>query len=77
MGPRYTIFGQELCMYCVMAKKLLKAKGIDYTYIDINKDLTPEQKQSVITESGMRTVPIIYEIDELIGGYEELTKYLN
>jgi glutaredoxin 3 len=60
------------CPYCVMAERLLKARGVD----DIRKvrvDLDPSQRVSMMERTGRRTVPQIY-IDEFhVGGFDDLS----
>lgn len=60
------------CPYCVMAERLLKARGVD----DIRKvrvDLDPSQRLSMMERTGRRTVPQIY-IDEFhVGGFDDLS----
>ena len=60
-----------------MSTGLLKAKELDFIYYDINKTVDPEIKASILEDTGMTTVPIIFHLDDLIGGYEELVEYLS
>jgi glutaredoxin len=63
------IYGKEVCPFCVKAKKFCDEQEMEYRYIDIEKEL--EHRQTVI-DAGMRSVPCIFDGDELIGGYSEL-----
>lgn len=59
------------CPYCLRAKQLLKAKGID----DINEirvDLQPGQRDEMQAITGRHTVPQIFIGGQHIGGCDEL-----
>jgi glutaredoxin 3 len=64
------IYSKEQCPYCVAAKQLLKAKGVNYEEIRI--DLDPSQRDIMIARSGRRTVPQIFINDQAIGGYDDM-----
>jgi glutaredoxin len=66
----YTIFGQEGCPYCVKAKNLANKLQLDYKYIDLSN----EAKLTLYNEYDVKSVPIILEDDELVGGYQEFSK---
>ncbi len=60
-----------VCPYCVMAERLLAAKGADR--IDkIRVDLEPERCVEMMERTGRRTVPQIYIGDTHVGGYDDL-----
>lgn len=59
------------CPYCLRAKQLLKAKGID----DINEirvDLQPGQRDEMQAITGRHTVPQIFIGGQHIGGCDDL-----
>jgi glutaredoxin 3 len=59
------------CPYCVMAEKLLRAKGVT----DIEKvrvDLDPARREEMMARTGRRTVPQIYIGERHVGGFDEL-----
>ncbi|NQZ53718.1 MAG: glutaredoxin 3 [Piscirickettsiaceae bacterium] len=64
------VYSSALCPYCVMAKKLLDRKGIEYTEIRIDAD--PAKRQEMMVKSQQRTVPQIFINNEAIGGYTDL-----
>ena len=66
------VYSTEVCPYCVMAKKLLKSKGLTYREIDITHDEALQQE--MVTRSGRRTVPEIFIDDDLVGGYDDLAR---
>lgn len=69
------IYGRPNCQWCDAAKNLLDRKKWKYTYLDLI-DLRPEVRNEVLTESGMRTVPIIKVDNIYIGGYNQLEAYI-
>ena len=75
--PLFLIYGRENCMHCVGAKLFLKTKDYEFVYVDINVDVDADKKAKIISDSGMRTVPIIYDKEYRVGGYEELVEYLS
>lgn len=58
------------CPYCVLAKNLLKDKGVDF--VEINLDGKESELANLREQTGMRTVPQILVDGKLIGGYREL-----
>jgi glutaredoxin 3 len=66
------VYTTRICGYCVAAKRLLAARGIPYTEIDVTGD--DDRRAWLVKESGQRTVPQIFIGGESIGGYEELAE---
>lgn len=67
----YKVYGKDWCAYCDRAKKLLEEKKLNYEYYNIEQD--PESyKYAMENSNGQRTVPIIFEGNELIGGFDQL-----
>ncbi len=64
------IYSKQMCPYCVMAKRLLTSKGVDYTEVMVDRD--PVMLQKMMTDSGQRTVPQIWIGDTHVGGYDQL-----
>ena len=72
MTAHVLMYSTGVCPYCVMAERLLKAKGVD----DIEKvriDLDPEQRAQMMQKTGRRTVPQIYIGDTHVGGFDDLS----
>ena len=72
MTAHVLMYSTGVCPYCVMAERLLKAKGVD----DIEKvriDLDPEQRDRMMQKTGRRTVPQIYIGDTHVGGFDDLS----
>ena len=69
---KVTIYTKETCPYCVMAKNLLKQKGVS-RFEEIRIDLDPEVRQKMIDLTGRMTVPQIYIGDTHVGGFDDLS----
>ncbi|HTH45300.1 MAG TPA: glutaredoxin 3 [Oxalicibacterium sp.] len=71
MTAHVLMYSTGVCPYCVMAERLLKAKGVN----DIEKirvDLEPAQRAIMMEKTGRRTVPQIYIGSTHVGGFDEL-----
>lgn len=66
------IFSTQRCPYCVRAKTLLEAKGLEYSEIDVSAD--QKDLHDMIRRSGQRSVPQIFINGELVGGFEQLAR---
>ena len=65
------MYSTAVCPYCVMAERLLRAKGVDA--IDkVRVDLDPQRRVEMMEKTGRRTVPQIYIGDTHVGGYDDL-----
>lgn len=68
---RVVMYCTAVCPYCVMAERLLQAKGV--TEIEkIRVDLQPELRVAMMEKTGRRTVPQIYIGEYHVGGYDDL-----
>lgn len=67
------IYTAAHCSYCVRAKQLLQAKGLDFTEIRI--DLDDAERENMIARTGRRTVPQIFIDGRHIGGCDDLYTY--
>lgn len=71
---KYNVIGRAnfACPWCDKASDLLDEKGLDHTV----EKLVLDDLSKIADASGMNTVPIIYQGDMLIGGYQELVAHL-
>jgi len=72
MTAHVLMYSTGVCPYCLMAERLLKAKGV----LEIEKiriDLDPEQRTQMMQKTGRRTVPQIYIGDTHVGGFDDLS----
>jgi glutaredoxin 3 len=65
------IYVTTYCPYCVKAKRLLDAKDVDYTVIDVTND-DAAREELVAKSGGRRTVPQIFINGQAIGGSDDL-----
>ena len=71
MTVHVTMYSTGVCPYCVMAERLLKAKGVEEIE-KIRIDLDPEQRATMMERTGRRTVPQIYIGSTHVGGFDDL-----
>ena len=65
------IYTSPLCGYCHAAKRLLTAKGVAFTEIDVLAH--PDRKPEMINRAGgRRTVPQIFINGQHVGGCDDL-----
>ncbi len=67
-----TIYTSPSCVYCNMAKSLLKSKNIDFTEIDVVAN--EKKREELVEKYKWRTVPMIMIGEKFIGGYDDLNK---
>ena len=72
MNARVLMYTSAVCPYCIMAERLLKAKGVDVIE-KIRVDLEPEQRNTMMQKTGRRTVPQIYIGETHVGGFDDLS----
>ena len=66
-----TIYTSMMCPYCYRAKDLLRAKGADFT--EINVAMAPDKRREMIERAGgAATVPQIFIGETHVGGCDDL-----
>lgn len=84
-NEHYVLITQGSCPFCADAISLLKEKGKNFIYTDMEN--APEILKVTKIASGHETVPMIWAVtvtediqrpanNEFVGGYEELKKHL-
>ena len=69
--PSVTLYTTAICPYCVMAERLLRARGV--TGIEkLRVDLDPRLREEMLTLTRRRTVPQIFIGDMHVGGSDDL-----
>jgi len=68
---KVTMYTTQVCPYCIRAKQLLKARGVD-AIDEVRIDLDPVQRDAMMARTGRRTVPQIYIGETHVGGCDEL-----
>jgi len=66
------MYATGVCPYCVMAERLLRAKGVNEIR-KIRVDLEPERRIEMTERTGRRTVPQIYIGEHHVGGFDDLS----
>ena len=69
--PTVKMYTTAVCPYCIRAKQLLKAKGVEQIE-EIRIDTDPAQRQHMMEITGRRTVPQIFIGDTHVGGFDDL-----
>lgn len=72
MSAHVLMYSTGVCPYCMMAERLLKAKGVDQIE-KIRVDLDPKQREEMMQKTGRRTVPQIYIGETHVGGFDDLS----
>lgn len=71
MSAAVRMYSTAVCPFCVMAERLLRAKGV--TEIEkVRVDLDPAARVDMMQRTGRRTVPQIYIGERHVGGYDDL-----
>ena len=64
------MYTTPFCGFCYMAKRLLAAKGVAYT--EVNVMTAPGKRVEMISRTGRHTVPQIFIGETHVGGFNEL-----
>jgi glutaredoxin 3 len=65
------MYTTQVCPYCLRAKALLKARGVE-AIDEIRIDLDPGAREQMMAITGRRTVPQIFIGDTHVGGCDDL-----
>jgi len=65
------MYTTAVCPYCIRAKQILKAKGVD-TIDEVRVDMQPQERMKMMEITGRRTVPQIFIGDTHVGGCDDL-----
>ena len=68
------VWSKDACPFCVQAKALLEARGIEFEERNVSKDWTREQLLEAVPDA--RTLPQIFLDDQHIGGFTDLRAHL-
>lgn len=67
---KITVYSTDACSFCVRAKALLDARGLEYEEINLARD--PDGRAELARRTGMLSFPQILIGDEVVGGFMEL-----
>lgn len=65
-----TMYTTRFCPYCVAARRLLTAKGVEFEDIAVDGD--PELRRKMTERARQRTVPQIWIGETHVGGFTDL-----
>ena len=66
-----TMYTTAVCPYCIRAKQILKARGVE-VIDEIRVDMQPGERMKMMQITGRRTVPQIFIGDTHVGGCDDL-----
>ena len=66
-----TMYTTATCPFCVRAKQILKARGVE-TIAEIRVDMRPDERIRMMEITGRRTVPQIFIGPTHVGGCDDL-----
>ena len=65
------MYTTAVCPYCIRAKQILKAKGVEIID-EIRVDIEPQERIRMMEITGRRTVPQIFIGETHVGGCDDL-----
>ncbi|MBI5279042.1 MAG: glutaredoxin 3 [Burkholderiales bacterium] len=65
------MYTTAVCPYCIRAKQILKARGVD-AIEEVRVDMQPGERMKMMQITGRRTVPQIFIGDTHVGGCDDL-----
>jgi glutaredoxin 3 len=69
--PPVKMYTTAVCPYCIRAKQILTAKGVQ-DIEEIRVDMLPEERVKMMELTGRRTVPQIFIGEHHVGGCDDL-----
>ena len=63
-----TVYSTKMCPYCVMAKKYLESRNVDFTEVDVSSDYS--KALEMVKKSGQQGVPVIDIDGQIIVGFD-------
>jgi glutaredoxin 3 len=66
------VYTTEPCSFCARVKGLLKARGLQFSEVNLSKN--PEGRMELSRRTGMMSFPQVLVNGELLGGYAEVLR---
>ena len=66
---RIIVYTTEPCSFCARVKGLLKARGLEFSEVNLSKDVPG--RIELAGRTGMMTFPQVLVGEELVGGFDE------
>jgi glutaredoxin 3 len=67
---KVTVYTTEPCSFCARVKGLLKARGVEFSEVNLSKD--PDGRAALARETGMLSFPQVLVGGALVGGFTEV-----
>ena len=71
MNATVLMYTTAVCPYCLRAKQLLKARGVEQIE-EVRVDIDPERRDEMMQKTQRRTVPQIFIGETHVGGCDDL-----
>ena len=71
MSAAVLMYTTAVCPFCIRAKQLLKARGVEQVE-EVRIDLDPARRDEMMEKTQRRTVPQIYIGETHVGGCDDL-----
>lgn len=71
MSAPVLMYTTAVCPFCIRAKQLLKARGVEQIE-EVRVDLDPERRDEMMQKTQRRTVPQIFIGTTHVGGCDDL-----
>lgn len=71
MTQHVLMYTTAICPFCIRAKQLLKARGVE-AIEEIRVDLDPDRGEEMMQKTARRTVPQIFIGNTHVGGCDDL-----
>lgn len=71
MSAPVLMYTTAVCPFCIRAKQLLKARGVEQIE-EVRIDLDPDRRDEMMEKTKRRTVPQIYIGTTHVGGCDDL-----
>jgi glutaredoxin 3 len=65
------MYTTAVCPYCIRAKQILKARGVE-VIDEVRVDMLPQERMKMMEVTGRRTVPQIFIGETHVGGCDDL-----
>jgi glutaredoxin 3 len=72
MMTKVLMYSTATCPFCVMAERLLRARGVEEIE-KIRVDLNPQARAEMMEKTQRRTVPQIFIGSTHVGGFDDLS----
>ncbi len=69
MAKKVRIYSTPTCTYCIVLKRYLDEKGVDYEEVDISKD--EKAQKEMVEKTGQMGVPVTEIGEELVIGFDK------